>query len=138
MHKFSDYIVYADEIGDANWKATSTYPLLCLNFCLFAKTEYLNNLLPKFNAIKLKYWGRDNIVLHESNIRKSNKISDSAIRSKYTALKGERRNRFMEELSNFLLTANFIIFATVIDKNEVHETLKRQGANRRSPLNPDS
>ena len=68
----------------------------------------------------------------------TNNISDSAIRSKYTALKGERRNRFMEELSNFLLTANFIIFATVIDKNEVHETLKRQEANHRSPLYPDS
>lgn len=124
MHKFSDFIVYADESGDANWKAASAYPLLCVNFCLFAKTEYLNNLLPKFNAIKFKYWGSDNIVLHESDIRKSNKISDSAIRSKYTALNGERRNRFMEDLSDFLVKANFFIFATVIDKNKVPEKYK--------------
>jgi len=54
MTEFSDYIVYVDESGDANWKAAPEYPLLCVNYCLFKKDYYLNTLIPKF---KSKYEG---------------------------------------------------------------------------------
>ncbi len=35
MKNFSDFIVYVDESGDANWKAADSYPLLCVNLLSF-------------------------------------------------------------------------------------------------------
>lgn len=119
MANFSDYIVYVDESGDANWKAAPEYPLLCLNYCMFEKTHYLEHLLPTFNALKFKYWGCDNIVLHERDFRKPDKIKDPAARSKYQALKGEKRQEFMEEMSDIMEGSEFLSFCVVIDKSKV-------------------
>lgn len=124
MTEFSKYIVYVDESGDANWKAASEYPLLCLNYCMFEKAYYCGELIPRFNQLKFKYWGSDNIVLHERDLRKSDKIKDPAVRSKYERLKGERRRRFMAELSELMRAAEFLCFCVVIDKPKVPERHK--------------
>ena len=119
MSEFSKYIVYVDESGDANWKASEAYPLLCVNYCLFEKDYYLDSLVPRFNRLKFKYWGNDNIVLHERDLRKFDKIKDGATRSKYERLKGERRRSFMAELSSLMKEAEFKCFCVVIDKPKV-------------------
>ena len=49
MSDFSKYIVYVDESGDANWKAAPEFPLLCVNYCMFEKEHYLDELVPRFN-----------------------------------------------------------------------------------------
>ena len=119
MDNFSDYIVYVDESGDSNWKAAPEYPLLCLNYCLFEKNYYLDKLLPRFNRLKFKYWGCDNIVLHERDLRKPDKIKDPAMKSKYEFLTGETRIEFMEEMSNLVTEAEFKCFCVIIDKERV-------------------
>lgn len=124
MTNFSKYIVYVDESGDANWKAAPEFPLLCLNYCMFEKEHYLNELIPRFNRLKFKYWGSDNIVLHERDLRKSDNIKDPAVRSKYERLKGERRRDFMGELTSLMEDAQFRCFCVVIDKPKVPERHK--------------
>lgn len=119
MNNFSDYIIYVDESGDANWKAAPEYPLLCLNYCLFEKEHYLNELIPMFNKLKFKYWGCDNIILHERDLRKPDKVRDPAMRSKYNSLKGEKRDAFMEEVTALMSTARFLCFCIIIDKTKV-------------------
>lgn len=119
MTEFSKYIIYVDESGDANWKAAKEFPVLCVNYCLFEKDYYLDTLIPKFNRLKFRYWGNDNIVLHERDLRKSDKIRDGAIRSKYERLKGERRREFMTELSDLMEEAEFKCFCVIIDKPKV-------------------
>jgi hypothetical protein len=119
MTEFSKYIVYVDESGDANWSATPEYPLLCLNYCMFEKEDYLTNLVPKFNRLKFDYWGCDNIVLHERDLRKSDKIKDPAIRSKYQRLNGQKRGQFMSDLSQIMSEAKFRCFCVIIDKPKV-------------------
>ncbi len=119
MGEFSKYVVYVDESGDANWTATKEFPLLCLNFCLFEKEHYLADLIPQFNRLKFKYWGCDNIVLHERDLRKSDKIKDPAVRSKYEHLKGARRREFMDELTMLMSDAQFWCFCVIIDKLKV-------------------
>lgn len=119
MTKFSKYIVYVDESGDANWNATKEFPLLCLNYCLFEKEHYLSDLVPRFNRLKFDYWGSDNIVLHERDLRKSDKIKDPAIRSKYESLKGPKRQQFMEDLTGIMRDASFRCFCVIIDKPKV-------------------
>lgn len=81
MTEFSKFNVYVDESGDAIWKAAEAYPLLCVNCCLFDKDHYLNVLVPKFNRQKFQYWGSDNIVFHERDLRESDKIKDSECRT---------------------------------------------------------
>ena len=115
MTNFSKYIVYVDESGDANWTAAEEFPLLCLNYCLFEKEPYLTDLIPRFNRLKFKYWGSDNIVLHERDLRKSDKIRDPAVRSKYERLKGARRQEFMAELTEVMRDAQFRCFCVIID-----------------------
>jgi len=119
MSDFSKYIIYVDESGDANWKAAKEYPLLCVNYCLFEKDYYLDVLIPKFNRLKFQYWGSDNIVLHESELRRADEIKDDAVRSKYAKLKGDRRSEFMDELSALMDDAEFKCFCVVIDKVRV-------------------
>lgn len=45
MSKFSKYVIYVDESGHSNWTAAPEYPLLCLNFCMFEKDHYIDELL---------------------------------------------------------------------------------------------
>jgi len=117
---FSKYIIYVDESGDANWSSTSEYPLLCLNFCLFEKEYYLSDLIPKFNQLKFKYWGCDNLVLHERDLRKPGKIKDAVMRSKYIKIMhGSRKDEFMDELSDLMKEAKFVCFCVVLDKRKV-------------------
>ena len=118
---FSKYIVYVDESGDANWSGVAEYPLLCVNYCLFEKNLYLDVLVPRFNRLKFEYWGNDNIVLHERDLRKPNKIKDGAVRSKYEFLAGDRRVSFMDDLSKIVREAEFKCFCVIIDKEKVPE-----------------
>lgn len=124
MSDFSKYIVYVDESGDANWKANSEFPLLCLNYCMFEKEIYLSELIPQFNRLKFEYWGCDNIVLHERDLRKPDKIKEPAVKSKYLRLSGERRGKFMDELTELMRRAQFHCFCVVIDKNKVPDRHK--------------
>jgi len=119
MNDFSKYVVYVDESGDANWTVSAEYPLLCLNYCLFEKEHYLADLIPRFNRLKFKYWGSDNIVLHERDLRKSDKIKDPALRSKYERLRGPRRQEFMADLTDLMRDADFKCFCVIIDKPRV-------------------
>ena len=125
MRNFSDLLVYVDESGDAVWRSPQEYPILNVNFCLFRKSDYLQQIVPKFNALKFKYWGCDNIVLHERDLRKTEKISDLSVRSKYEALSGETKEAFYRDLHAFLNEANFLIFAVIIDKNKVPSKYKK-------------
>lgn len=119
MANFSKYVCYVDESGDATWDAAPEFPLLCVNFCLFRKDYYLDVLMPAFNRLKFKYWGSDNIVLHERDLRKPDKVKDPALRSKYQRLTGPLRTEFFDELTAFMEAAEFSSFAVLIDKEAV-------------------
>jgi len=122
--KYSDYIIYIDESGDANWEINPDFPVLCLNFCIFHKETYIQDIIPSFNRLKFKYWGSDNIVFHERDLRKTEKISDPAMRSKYQKLTGVTKEQFMEELTNEVEKAEFHIFSILIDKQKMSEKYK--------------
>jgi hypothetical protein len=122
MSEFSKYIVYVDESGNSTWKSPIEFPILCLNFCMFEKDYYLHEAIPRFNRLKMNYWGCDNIVLHESDLRKPDRIKNPAIRSKYEHLKGERRRAFMDDLSHLMSEIEFLCFCVVIDKPKVPNT----------------
>ena len=69
--KFSDYIVYVDESGDHGLKTIDpNYPVFVLAFCIFHKQRYVEQIVPAIQGFKLKHFGHDQVILHETDIRK--------------------------------------------------------------------
>ena len=124
MSEFSDYIVYVDESGDHDLtQANTAFPIFCLTFCVISKEIYADEIVPKFQKFKFRYFGHDLVVLHESDIRKS--------RGPFTLLltNAKLRQNFYAELNHIIEQADVQIIASVIKK----ATLKKKYA---TPSNP--
>ena len=68
---FSKYIVYVDESGDHNLQSIDDqYPIFVLAFCVFHKQHYSEAIVPALEKFKFNYFGHDQVVLHENEIRK--------------------------------------------------------------------
>jgi len=68
---FSKYIVYVDESGDHSLKSIDEqYLLFVLAFCVFHKRHYSESVVPALEKFKFNYFGHDQVVLHENEIRK--------------------------------------------------------------------
>jgi len=111
--RFSDYIVYVDESGDHGLVSIDPeYPVFVLIFCIFQKQEYIDKINPALARFKMKYWGHDEIVLHEHDIRKP--------KDKFTILiERATREAFIGDLTQLIDSTPFTIIASVIDKNKL-------------------
>ncbi len=111
---FSNYIAYVDESGDHGLhNINRDFSVFCLSLCLIEKSEYIENIMPAFLKFKLKYWGHDNIILHEREIRKSENQFSFLLESK------ERREEFYHDLNQLMTNANFKVFSAIIYKDKL-------------------
>jgi hypothetical protein len=93
-----DYIIYVDESGDHSLASINKdYPVFVLTFCVFNINDYINEAVPTLQRFKFKYFGHDQIVLHETDIRKN--------KAPYGFLRTDRE-----------LRENFTIVPVLIDK----------------------
>ena len=85
-----------DESGDHGLKSIDQgYPVFVLDFCLFRKDVYVTEIAPKIQAFKFKYFGHDNVILHEREIHKQ--------RPPFAFLKSEEvRQQFMGDLNRIV------------------------------------
>ncbi|HEC11673.1 MAG TPA: DUF3800 domain-containing protein [Acidiferrobacteraceae bacterium] len=118
----SDYIVFVDESGDHGLRSISTdYPIFVLAFCIFRKSDYIEQLVPTLQRFKFEHFGHDQVILHETDIRKD--------RGAFSFLKSrERKEEFLGKLSRIVSDTNFTLIASVI----------RKEAYRRRYTNPDN
>jgi len=71
MPDFSDVIVYVDESGNHGLDSSeSVFPVFVLAFCVFRKSDYINQTVPAMQSFKFRHFGHDGVVLHEREIRK--------------------------------------------------------------------
>lgn len=120
---FSKYIVYVDESGDHSLKTIDeNYPLFVLALCVFHKRHYSEQVVPALEKFKFNYFGHDQVVLHENDIRKE-KGAFNIFRSK-----GEKY-LFLDELTSIIEHSNFILISCVIDKR----SLKKQSDEEANP-----
>ena len=110
--EYSDYVIFVDESGDHNLQNVAPdYPVFVLDFCIFRKTDYANQIVPKIQEFKFEHFGHDIVVLHEHSIRKQKKpflfLTDQA-----------KRNNFLNGLSQLIEEVEFTIIATVIRKEQ--------------------
>jgi hypothetical protein len=110
---FGDYIVYVDESGDHGLVSIDPeYPVFVLIFCIFQKQEYIDKIIPALARFKTKYWGHDEIVLHEHEIRKP--------KGEFTILfERATRKAFISDLTQLIDNTSCTIIASVIDKNKL-------------------
>lgn len=107
---FSKYIVYVDESGDHSLQSIDqNYPIFVLAFCVFHKRHYSEAIVPSLEKFKFNYFGHDQVVLHENEIRKE-KGAFNIFRSR------EEKFQFIDELTNIIEFSNFILISCTIDK----------------------
>jgi hypothetical protein len=120
---FSKYIVYVDESGDHSLKSIDgQFPIFVLAFCVFHKRHYSEAIVPALEKFKFNWFGHDQIVLHENEIRKE-KGNFNIFKSK------EEKFGFLDQLTQIIEYSNFILISCTIDKR----TLKKQGDNNSNP-----
>ena len=112
MLEFSDYLVYVDESGDHGLASMdAAYPMFVLAFCLVSKADYAQRICTDLSRLKLRFWGHDEQVLHEHEIRKPNKHYDFLFNA-------TKRAEFVEALNGMIQAAPFQLVAAVIRKSE--------------------
>lgn len=114
MVEFGDYLIFVDESGDAGLKNIDRdYPILTLAFIIIHKDDYVNNIVSSFTALKLKYWGHDEIVFHEHDIRRA--------KGDFAFLRTDKnlRNQFMNDLNEIIHDNIFQIISASINKSEL-------------------
>jgi len=116
MEQFSDYIVFVDESGDHGLETIDPgYPIFVLAFCVIRKEDYVRQLTPDMQALKFEYFGHDNVILHERDIRKD--MGD------FSSLKPrEKKDTFINGVTNIVEKTPFALVCSVIKK----EPLKQQ------------
>ncbi|WP_222105760.1 DUF3800 domain-containing protein [Paraburkholderia sp. BCC1885] len=108
----SDYIVFVDESGDHSLASIDAeYPLFVLCFCIVAKNDYADILVPRVKKLKFETFGHDCVVLHEIDIRRK--------RGEFSLLSKEPRERFMESLTQIIIDTPMTVVAVVIDKRKL-------------------
>ncbi|EAT16357.1 DUF3800 domain-containing protein [Desulfuromonas acetoxidans] len=115
MGQFSEYIVFVDESGDHGLKTIDqNYPVFVLAFCIFRKVDYADGLVPTFKHFKFKHFGHDQVILHETDIRKD--------RGDFSILKTrEKKEAFLNELTDIVAATQFAFIASVIRKEPLRE-----------------
>lgn len=108
-----DFIVFVDESGDHGLVTIDpTYPIFVLAFCIFRKSDYANAVIPAVVKLKFDWFGHDQVVLHESDIRKK--------RGPFTFLnEPSERDRFHADLSALVEAAPFTVVPVGIQKNRL-------------------
>ncbi|RFA25785.1 3-deoxy-D-manno-octulosonic acid transferase [Alkalilimnicola ehrlichii] len=119
MLNFGDYIVYVDESGDHGLTSINPdYPVFVLAFCLFEKRVYVEQIVPRIQALKFRYFGHDMVVFHEADIRRSRPPFD-------ILLNPTVREPFLADLTGLVESAPFTLVASCIMKESFKQ---RHGA----------
>lgn len=99
-----------DESGDHSLQSIDdNYPLFVLAFCVFHKRHYSEQVVSALEKFKFNYFGHDQVILHEHEIRKE-KGDFTIFRSR------DEKRQFLGELTEIIDRSNFILISCVIDK----------------------
>lgn len=123
---YGDYLIFADESGDHGLASIDPqFPVFALIFCIIRKDDYVDHVVPSMQRIKLRYWGHDQIIFHEHDIRKE--------KGDFGLLRSDRqlRDAFQRDISELVTAAPMEVIASVIDKN----SLKARYTNPYNPYN---
>jgi hypothetical protein len=88
------------------------YPVFVLAFCVFPKRPYSEVIVPALEKFKFNHFGRDQVVLHENEIRRRKGL--------FTIFRNKQHQQiFMNELTEIIAFSNFILVSATIDKRKL-------------------
>lgn len=112
MPSFSDYIVFVDESGDHGLESIDpTYPMFVLAFCVFEVESYITKAVPSVLRFKFKYFGHDQAILHEREIRRGLPPFGFTRDKRFRA-------GFFDDLNALVKDVDFRLVASAIRKEE--------------------
>jgi Protein of unknown function (DUF3800) len=120
----SRFLAFFDECGDHSLERIDPdFPVFVLALVVVERATYRDQILPAFNAFKLRYFNHEGINLHSRDIRQS--------RGPFLLLRNPMlRPAFMEELTRIVEQTPFTLFISAIQK-QVH--LQRSAGNAANP-----
>ena len=109
----SDHLAFIDESGDAVMDPIDPqFPVLVLAICIFRRDVYEAQVVPRFRRLKRRYFGRDDVVFHERDIRQR--------RGVFTSIGSEtRREQLMLDLTHALQESPFTVVAVAARKQSL-------------------
>ena len=111
---FGEYLIFGDESGDHGLISIDPeFPVFALAFCLIRKEDYVAKIVPSIQRLKLDFWGHDQVILREHNIRKE-KGPFGLLRTN-KVLRGD----FMQQLTRIVEEAPMEIIAAIIRKKDL-------------------
>ncbi|PLL11975.1 DUF3800 domain-containing protein [Tabrizicola sp. TH137] len=114
MAAVSRYIVYADESGSPNLEAdTKHFPIFVLTFLIVEKDVYARQVEPDVTSFKFRHFGHDQVILHESDIRKQ--------RGPFAFLRADPalRQGFLAEVGSLAARRDIAFECAIVDKSRV-------------------
>ncbi|NOH04721.1 MAG: DUF3800 domain-containing protein [Chloroflexi bacterium] len=104
------YVLFMDESGDHNLENIDpNFSAFCLAGCIFERDYYKNVVRPSVEGLKNRFWGRTDVILHSSDIRKH--------RGAFSFLGSvDKRQEFYEAINDLLAGLDMTILAAVILK----------------------
>ena len=106
-------IMFLDESGDHSLdKIDSSYPMFVLAGCIFDFDYYLNQAEKQVSELKIKFFGKGNIILRSYDIRKQ-KGSFASLVDK------SKREKFYEAINALMESLNFTVIAAAINKTKL-------------------
>lgn len=106
-------VMFLDESGDHSLdKIDASYPMFVLAGCVVDFDYYINVIEQQAKELKLKYFGRDNIILRSYDIRKQK--GDFSI-----LVDRKKREAFYSDLDTLVSSLEFTIIAAAINKTKL-------------------
>lgn len=105
--------MFLDESGDHSLdKIDSSYPIFVLAGCIFDFDYYSKVVEPETNKLKIKHFGKTDIILRSYDIRKQKKDFSCLVDIK-------RRKAFYTDLDKLMQTTEFTIISAAIKKDNL-------------------
>lgn len=123
-------VMFIDESGHHNLDPETSdpnYPIFVLCGCIFDEKYYLEEVVKKFNQLKEKFFGSNEIILHTLEMTRPSKYKDNRFAKLINA---DFRKGFYKALNEFLKEIEFILVSCVI-KKPAH--LEKYGAEALDP-----
>ena len=110
--RFSEFVAYGDESGTATFgKIEADFPAVGLAFCVFRIEDYVREVVPQVQALKFRHFGHDQVVLHESEIRRR--------QGQFRFGSLNEWNEFMGNLDALIKALPMTVVATVVDQRQL-------------------
>ena len=111
---FSEFIAYGDESGTATFgKIEADFPAVGLAFCVFRTEDYVREVVPRVQALKFRHFGHDQVVLHESAIRRR--------QGDFIFTTSGRRAAFMQDVNALMRNLPMTVVSAVVDQRTLRE-----------------